>query len=379
LTGVTGQDGAVAGPAWVHANVAQEIRFGAGSADQLPELLRELGIRRALLVTSAGRRASEHGESLARRLGRSLTSTFAEVVPHLPADTVRAAFEQARADGVDGVISFGGGSVVDCGKAISFFIEQQAGTPGRTVLDRPAILHVAIPTTYSAGVLGGLFTMTDTHTRTKATAGSPTTAPTAVVYDPGLVADLDETTIAGTAFDALAAAIEGAQMPARSPETEALAFAASRRIVGVLPLVIDTPDDLVVRADLMEGSVLAARVLQHTGPGPVHALAQLLGGRTGAPHGASVSCLLGPVARWQARGDPVAFARLAEALGADETSLVVAELRERVGLPDGLRGLGVSLDDIDAVARLSQAHPAMRRTRPPLHEADVRDLLVDAL
>jgi alcohol dehydrogenase class IV len=363
--------------AWSQTSVAQEVRFGAGVTTELPTVLRGLGLRRVLLVTSAGRLASDAGERVVRALGHTLVSTAASVEPHLPADTVRAVLADAQALGVDGLVTLGGGSVVDAGKAVSFFVERQEGTPGRGALDRPALPHVALPSTYCPGVLAGTFTMTDPHTRTKGVAGSTTTTPAAVLFDPDLLADLGPATAAGTALDALGAAMEGAWAIGRAPETEALALAASQRIAGVLPLVIDTPDDDVVRADLLEGVVLAARVLQQTGPGPHQALAQLLGGRSGAPHGVLSAILLPHVARWQAQGDPVAFDRLEEALGGPP-DLAVSELLERTGLPDRLGALGLPLDDLDAVARLSQAHPGLARARPPMREDEVRGLLAEA-
>jgi maleylacetate reductase len=363
--------------AWSQTSVAQEVRFGAGVAAELPAVLRGLGLRRVLLVTSAGRQASEGGDRIARALGRARLSTAASVEPHLPADTVRDLLAEAQSLGVDGLVTLGGGSVIDAGKAVSFFVERQEGLPGRGALDRPALPHVAVPTTYSPGVLAGTFTMTDPHTRTKGVAGSTTTTPAAVLFDPDLFADLGPATAAGTALDALGAAMEGAWAVGRAPETEALALAASRRIAGVLPLVVDTPGDDVVRADLLEGVVLAARVLQQTGPGPQQALAQLLGGRSGAPHGVLSAILLPHVARWQAQGDPVAFDRLEEALGG-APDVAASELLDRTELPDRLGALGIPLDDVDAVARLSQAHPGLARARPPMREEEVRGLLAGA-
>jgi maleylacetate reductase len=375
---LTRQDGAVSERAWSQDDVAQRLRFGSGAVAGLPGLLRELGLRRVILVTSAGRRASEDGERVARTLGRSLVSTFAGAEPHVPADGVRAAFAQAQADSVDGVVTFGGGSVVDCGKAVAFFVEQQGGTPGQSVLDRPALVHVAVPTTYSPAALTGLFTMTDVHTRTNAMAGTPTSAPTAVVYDPDLLADLGPATAAGTAIDALAAAVAGTHEPGRSPETEALAFAACPRIAGVLPLAIDTPDDEVVRADLLEGVALAARVLQRIGPGPHQAIAQLIGGRTGAPHGVVSAILLPHTAGRQAATAPTAFGRLAELMGGEDVATVAYELLERVGLPVRLGALGIEAADLEAVARQSQAHPGIQRASAAWSEAEVSALLAAA-
>ena len=185
-------------------------------------------------------------------------------------------------------------------------------------------------------------------------AGTPTSAPSAVVFDPDLTADLGPATIAGTGMDALAAAIEGVRRPVGA-EAEALAMAAAPRVAGVLPLVVDTPDDDVLRADLLEGAALAARVLQRTGPGPHQILTQLLGGRTGAPHGV-VSAMLLP--HTLARAGGPGMDRLAQAMGAmgaDDLAGAASELVERLGLPSRLAALGVEQADIEAVARLSQA------------------------
>ena len=64
--------------AWTHTGYAQRLHFGAGVVVHLPEITKELGIRRALLVTTARRAESEEGERIVKLLGRSLVSTFAD-------------------------------------------------------------------------------------------------------------------------------------------------------------------------------------------------------------------------------------------------------------------------------------------------------------
>jgi len=172
------------GEAWTHTGFAQRLHFGAGVVAQLPEIAKELGIRRALFVTTEGRSQSDDGARIVKLLGRSLVSRFTEVRSHVPTTAVQAAMQQARRDAVDGVVSFGGGSCADLGKAVSYFTEQEAGTPGASYADRPALRHIAIPTTYSGAELTPFFGMTDERTHTKGGGGGPTTAPIAVVYDP---------------------------------------------------------------------------------------------------------------------------------------------------------------------------------------------------
>src|SRR5206468_1749123 len=176
-------------PGWTHTGFAQKIVFGEGSLDQLPGLLKELGLRRVMLVTTNGRLASDDGQRVAAKLARSRAATFADVRSHVPTTAVQTAVRQALSDGVDSVVSFGGGSCADLGKAVCFFVEQQAGTPGASFSDRPALPHISIPTTYSGAELTPFFGMTDEAARRKTGSGGPTIAPRAAIYDPVLTLD----------------------------------------------------------------------------------------------------------------------------------------------------------------------------------------------
>ncbi len=203
--------------AWVHTSVSQQLRFGDGVLHGLNDLFRAVGVRRALLVTTAGRSQSEEGAQVVRAMGRVLASTFPEVISHVPTPTVQAALRQARRDGVDGVVSFGGGSCADTAKAVCFFTEQEQGTPGASFADRPALPHVAIPTAYSGAELTGFFGMTDPNTRAKSGAGGPTMVPVAALYDPGLTRSLPARISAETGMNALAHCVEAAWSPSRTP------------------------------------------------------------------------------------------------------------------------------------------------------------------
>src|SRR5436189_78331 len=96
-------------PEWTHTGYAQQIVFGAGAVRRLPELLKTIGIRRALLVTTEGRHGSEEGSQVVRAIGSNLASTFSGVESHVPTPAVHRAVLQARTDAVAGIASFGGG------------------------------------------------------------------------------------------------------------------------------------------------------------------------------------------------------------------------------------------------------------------------------
>jgi maleylacetate reductase len=364
---------------WTHTGYTQQLVFGAGSVRRLGELLKALGARRVLLVTTEGRNESDDGAKVRKALGSALASTFAGATSHVPAPVVQGAVGQARRDGVDAVVSFGGGSCADLGKAVCFFTEQEAGTPGASWADRPALPHISVPTTYSGAELTPFFGLTDPATRQKSGAGGPTIAPIAAVYDPELTLSTPPRVSAETGMNALAHCVEIAYSSHRTPESEAIGLAGARRIVQALPLVMDDPGDVDVRASMLEGAVLAGRCLLNGSMGAHHALAQLVGGRTGIAHGLANAMLLAHVVRYNLPAVPDELARLGEAIGApDDPAGAIAELVAKLGLPSGLGECGVTLEDIDAVARMSQGHRGVQGNPRPVSEDDARAILAAA-
>ena len=162
-------DTPVSGPptAWVHTGYAQQVHFGAGAVDRLGDVLKGLGARRAMLITTAGRFQSEEGARVRAAMGRIHASSFAEALAHVPTNVVRDAGLEARRDAIDAVVSFGGGSCADLAKAVVYFDEQESGTPGASYSDRPSLVHVSVPTTYSGAELTPFFGMTDPATKQK--------------------------------------------------------------------------------------------------------------------------------------------------------------------------------------------------------------------
>ncbi len=361
---------------WTHTGYAQRILFGDGMVDRVAEVVKEAGGRRVLLITTKGRLASEAGENLVRRLGRSLSTTYDGVRSHVPTDTVQSALGLARDRDVDCIVSFGGGSCADLGKAVSFFVEQEAGTPGASYVDRPVLPHVSIPTTYSGAELTPFFGMTDESTRRKSGGGGPTTAPLAAIYDPVLTTATPTRVSAETGFNCLAHGVEAAYSPARTPEAEAIALACIERVVAALPLVVDAPDDLPARRVMLEGAVLGGRCLQNATMGVHHGLAQLLGGRTGISHGLANAIVLSSAVRFNAEAVPKAIERIGLALGdAADAASALDRLREQVGLPGRLSECGITEDDLDAVARMAEGNANVRANPRPVSEADARQLL----
>ena len=122
------------------------------------------------------------------------------------------------------------------------------------------------------------------------------------------------------------------------------------------------PDNALARAAMLEGAALAGRCLLNAGMGVHHGLAQLVGGRTGIPHGLANAILLTHSIAFNAEAVPDEVGRLSAALGAEAAGAVDA-LRAGIGLPGRLSEVGVDEADLEAV-RPPVAVERQRRPQP---------------
>jgi maleylacetate reductase len=238
------------------------------------------------------------------------------------------------------------------------------------------LAHLAIPTTYSGAELTPFFGMTDEAAHRKTGAGGPTIAPLAAIYDPVVTLDTPAQVSAETGMNALAHGVECAYSPRRTPEAEAIALACIERIATALPDVVDRPGEIGPRTAMLEGAVLGGRCLQNASMGVHHGLAQLVGGRTGIPHGLANAVILAHSLRFTAEADPRQTWRIGTALGdpADPAG-AVDRLRERLGLPARLSDVGVSEDDVEAVIRMSSGNANIGGNARPASPDDLRGIL----
>jgi len=403
---------------WTHIGYAQEIHFGRGSIADAPQIIERLRAQRVLLITTRRGRDSAAAGRLVQALGERLSAVFDGARPHVPESVARRAFEQARAARVEAIVSLGGGACADLGKAVCWFAERerhgggtqpgaggqqggggpqsgggQNGTAARagaggeptaprlSCFDRPALAHIAVPTTYSGAEVTATFGMLDEATHRKTGIAGPTLAPAGVIYDPEATLDLPPRVSAETGMNALAHCVEAAWSPVRTPEAEAIAYAGAARIYRALPRVVDHPHDLDARTELLAGAMLAGRCLQNASMGVHHGLSQMLGGRTGIAHGLANALILAHAVRFNQDAVPEVVARLAEIFGRrdGDAAAAIDELRARLGLPAHLGECGVRREDIEAVAAASPANPRIAQNPKQVGKADALAILQAAL
>lgn len=271
---------------------ATRILFGEGTAASLPDLAHTFGSR-PLVVTGASRdRAAALIEALS-------AETFA-LAGEPTIELVREGACHIQQTGCDVVISIGGGSVIDAGKAIAA-LATNGGDPleflevigkGRPI-SRAPLPFIAVPTTAGTGseVTRNAVLGSPAH-GVKASLRSPLMLPRVAVVDPELTYGLPPEITAFTGLDALTQLIEPYVSARANPLVDALCVEGIRRVGGALRVAYHDGADREARRDMALASLFGGLALANAGLGLVHGFAAPLGGGWKAPHGALCAALL---------------------------------------------------------------------------------------
>lgn len=343
-----------------------KIVFGDGTVQQVGAEAAVFG-KTALLVTG---RSSARKSGVLDLVSASLKDAnvrvvlFEEVEPDPSVQTVQRGVALAKEHGADVVVGVGGGSPMDCAKAIALMctnpgeiMDYEAKQPGL-----PALPVIAVPTTAgTASEVTHSCVITDTARKVKIPILTPLNIPKVAVLDPELTQSMPPDVAAATGMDALTHAVEAYASKPANPLTDLNALAAVELIGASLIRVVLHGEDPEARSNMMLGQMLAGIAFANCSVGLAHSMSRPLGAHFGVSHGAANALLLGPVMAYNLPACLEEYARLAEALGENITGLTLREAAETAvtavdrifadtGLPASLSEYGISADDIAMLA-----------------------------
>jgi alcohol dehydrogenase class IV len=352
--------------------VPPRILFGRGEAAKAAGLAATFGSR-ALVVH--GRDAGRAGwllRDLAAK-GIAVEALTCAKEPDLP--MLEAGLAAARAFAPDLVIALGGGAVMDLGKALAAL----APAPGG-VMDHLEVVGKGLPLT--ASPLPFLALPTTSGTGSEATKNAVIDVPShrrkvslrddrmvarVAIVDPALTDGTPRGVTLASGLDALTQVIEPYVSRRANPATDALARAAIPQGIAALVTLMER-EDAAARDALAWVSLSGGIALANAGLGAVHGFAGVIGGMTGAAHGAICGTLLpfvieanraampaGPIAHRLAEVD----ALLARALHEDANGAqALHRWSRKAGLP-GLSELGVRPQDHAEIVEAAQSASSM--------------------
>ncbi len=347
---------------------APEVVIGHGSLAEAGFAAARLGARRPLVVTDPGIiEAGWVDELLGHLHDVGLTpSLWSDVTPNPRDHEIRAAHELYTERECDVIVGIGGGSVADAAKGVAIL----AGNGG-DILDyagvdqmaRPIPPLLVIPTTSGTGADVSQFCIvTDTDRSVKITILGRALVPDTSITDPRLLVTMPDDLNAATGLDALTHGIEAFVSLAHNPLADTHALSAVGLVCGNLRTTMNTPGEPEARRKMAQASLQAGLAFSNAILGATHAMSHQVGGLLDAPHGVVNGVLLPHVIRYNARATPQRFCELAATAGlavegapGEEAAELLADhirrLADDIGVPRGLRELGVRDEDVARLAR----------------------------
>lgn len=322
----------------------------AGSVKELPEIIMRHKCTHVLIITDGG--IMKLG--LTRRLEKALKEAgipytiYDKTVANPTTVNVREALELYHKEGCDAIIGFGGGSSMDCAKAVGAC----AVKPNQSLAQMKGILKVhkklpllmAVPTTAGTGSETTLAAViTDADTRYKYAINDFPLIPRYAVLDPKVTLSLPPFITATTGIDALTHAVEAYIGNSTTIDTRRDALKAVKLIFENIDIAYEHGDNIQARRNMLHASFYAGCAFTKSYVGYVHAVAHSLGGQYNVPHGLANAILLPLVLREYGSCIDKKLHRLAIAAGlADKNTpdheaaelfiQAIEEMKERFGI-----------------------------------------------
>ena len=334
-----------------------ELLEGTNSIQRLPGLIKTKGISKVLIVSGPSVSKLRLMDTLLKGLENEGVgfAIYNKTVPNPTIDNIEEALAIYKSNGCMGIIAFGGGSPIDCAKGVACRLAR----PNKTIPQMKGLFKVrkklppliAIPTTSGSGsetTVAAVISNSSTHE--KYSINDTTLIPHYAVLDPLTTADLPPQITATTGMDALTHAIEAYIGRSNTKETKMMALTAIKLIFNNIRKAYSDGNDLEARNNMQKASFYAGIAFSRAYVGYVHAIAHILGGFYGTPHGLANAVILPYVLESYGKSAHKSLAELADAVEITKPSDTVRQkagkfidaikrLNKEMAIPDKITGI----------------------------------------
>ena len=335
------------------------------SIEELPAEFKSQGINKVFLITdSTIRKLAENLEKLLPEAGIECV-VYDKTKPNPTVANIEEALKIYNAEKCQAIIAFGGGSSIDCAKAVG----ARAACPRKSLAQMKGILKVhrklpllaAIPTTAGTGSETTVATIiTDDETHYKYPISDFPLIPRIAVLDPKVTFTMPASLTATTGMDALTHAIEAFIGGSTTKISRAYAIKAVQLILANIEIAYKNGYDEAARKNMLVAANLAGGAFSRSYVGYIHAIAHSLGGAYNIPHGLANSVLLPVVLKsygkkaWKklsilAVEGGIAYKTDSAQIAAEKLIAEIYRLNAAMGIPNTLKG--IKEDDIPELAR----------------------------
>lgn len=329
---------------------------GHGAIQEIPELIRSRGFKKAFVISDPDLvkfGVTAKVTDLLKENGIEY-ELYSDVKPNPTIENVQHGVEAFKNSGADCMITIGGGSSMDTGKAIGIIINNPEFADVRSLegvapTKKRTVFTIAVPTTGGTGAESTInYVITDVQKKRKFVCVDPNDIPDIAVVDPDMMASMPKGLTASTGMDALTHAIEGYTTAGAWELADCLNLEAIRLIAKNLRKAYENDPD--GREGMALAQYVTAMAYSNVGLGIAHSMAHTLGAVYDTPHGVACAMMLPIVMEFNQNYTGDKFKYIAEAFGVDTTGMdeaayrkaaidAVKQLSEDVGIPKKLEKL----------------------------------------
>lgn len=266
------------------------IEFGEGKLQRLPDIIRERGYRKGLLITTTSMVANGTAERVVEESGGVISDFTFGIQPNPTVQNADDCIALLRSGKYDFAVALGGGSVLDCAKVAAALAPAAATAQqffdGEFVLAEQGLPLIAVPTTAgTASEITRVSVISDPVSGRKRPFNSTHLYPVYALIDPLLTISCNKKVTATSGIDVLAHALEALYSKQHQPFTDLFAKHAAVLVFRYLQTAYDEPENIEARTKMAEASVAAGMAFNLTQTAAAHACSYPLTERLGIPHG----------------------------------------------------------------------------------------------
>ena len=373
-------------------NFLNKPYFENGCINKLSSILEDEKMLNPLICTDPGLSDLGMTDQIMNLLSKKINAVIYDQTPANPTEkSVAEALEIYKGNNCDSLIGFGGGSSIDLAKAVALMVNHEGELIDYSVnaggIEKIKSLApmVAIPTTSGTGSevsAGSVIIMNDGR---KLILISEFLRPKVAICDPELTLGLPPQLTAGVGMDALTHCIEAILSPVIDPPAEAVGLDGIERVIKERSLIraVEDGKDKDARWNMMMASTEGAMAFSK-GLGAVHSMSHALGANEELQlhHGTLNAVLLPTILRFNRDHVGDKYSRISRAMG-QKGEIDLAEeieiLNAKIGLPSGLKEMGVKEDMIPELVLHSISDPSNATTPRLPNQREWENLFMESM
>ncbi len=360
-----------------------KIYFGTDKIKELPEIIKEFGFKRGVLVCSNTLKKNGTADEIVKNSNGTLVAVFNDIRPNPTTDNVNDCVKVLRENNADFAVALGGGSPMDCCKAACAIAKgddviESYHTGGKSIKREEVIPMIAVATTSGTGSeITNISVLTDLQKNVKSTMNDPLMYPKAAIVDPRLTLSVPPQVTASTGLDVLAHALESVWTILHQPICESCSVTATKLVFEWLYKAYTEPQNLEAREKMAEASIIAGVAFSNPRTAGSHACSFPLTNLYGVPHGEACAMTLDYFCRFNAEAENGRLNKFAQNCGFSDAyhlADAITDLKKKMGMAMTLTEIGVKTDaEIEKLTEMSMT-PLLEKNMIKLSYDDVKNM-----